>query len=300
MPAGAEQLQTLISARKLDAREAWLSMPEYPVIGDAFTRTITFRAPDIPGMAFPPIPPMDVPGLAIYPGPAQVRDKVNRGDLTGERVETLTYVCEQTGQTTIPALVFHWWDLSAKRLRKIEFPAVQLTVVADPDLVAAIPIAVSQGLRLRDFFGLILASGLLLLILTALFCLRRRIRLFLQCRHQQHVVSEKHAFVQLLRSCRQPDPAPVLNAFWIWMERLRSEVRIVTLGDLKRKFPELQLAAELQILEQSILDRRKGWKGKELTVSLRTLRKSIFALPYCASTRSLPDLNPRHHRLNDY
>jgi hypothetical protein len=294
MPTGAEHLQTLISAHELSVREDWRSMPEKPLVGDAFSRTITFRAPDIPAMAFPPIPPMEVPGLAIYPGPAQVRDQVSRGDLVGERIETITYVCEKPGELIIPALVFHWWDLSAKQLRRIELPAVQLDVAEDPDLVTPVVITPLLDEGPRGFSRLFITSAIFLPVLLLLFLLRRRVIYALRQRRQQRETSEVRAFNGLLRACRQRDPAMVLNLFWIWMERVPPSFRVITLDDYVRRYPQPQLAEELQDLQQAFLERRSDWGGGALVHCLKKGRKSMFAVRKRTLIRLLPDLNPRH------
>jgi hypothetical protein len=294
MPAGAEHLQTLISAHKLDVSERWRTVPEEPMVGDAFTRSISFRAHDIPGMAFPPIPPMTVPGLAIYPGPAQVHDKVSRGDLTGERVESITYVCETPGEVRIPALVFHWWDLSAKRLRRIEFPEVQLKIAPDPEQAKPTLITPTSNQGPRGFTGLLITSGVALLVLLVLFFFRRRLTMALRQRLQRRAASEVYAFAQLLSTCRQDDPAVVLKVFWLWMDRLPPASRVVTLDDLVRSFPQPQLAVELQCLQQAILGLCSGWNGVALARCLKKVRKTMLLERQRTLRRPLPDLNPRH------
>ena len=56
LPPGAEELGSLISARNLKVEETWTPEPGKAKAGDAFTRTITFTAPEVPAMAFPPFP----------------------------------------------------------------------------------------------------------------------------------------------------------------------------------------------------------------------------------------------------
>jgi hypothetical protein len=298
MPAGAEQLQTLISAHKLDVREHWRAIPENPVVGDAFSRTISFRAPDIPGMAFPPIPPMRVPGLAIYPGPAQVHDAVSRGDLTGERVETITYLCEKPGEVTIPALVFHWWDLSTRQLRRVEFPAVNLTVVPDPDIIEPLVAALASTQEENGRSAVLIVAGVSMVILLFLFFVRKRVLTTWRHYHKRQKVVESKAFSQLIVSCRGQDPALVLQTFWLWMVCLPPGSRVATLGELAERFPEPQLIDDLQRLEQAIIGPRQEWCGVALVRSLKKLRKSIFCERRRTLKRPLPDLNP--HSQDDF
>jgi len=132
-PPGAEKIGQLISARGLTAEEKWSPAPTATAhTGDAFVRTITFRADDVPGMAFPPFTVEKIPGLGIYPKPPQVTDHEDRGTLTGKRVETISYVCEQPGRLVIPAARFTWWDLESQSLRTVDFPAHTLEIALDP------------------------------------------------------------------------------------------------------------------------------------------------------------------------
>ena len=57
LPPGAEGLGNVISARNLKVEETWKPELGKTTIkpGDAFTRTIIFSAPDLPGMGLPAV-----------------------------------------------------------------------------------------------------------------------------------------------------------------------------------------------------------------------------------------------------
>lgn len=168
VPPGAENLGALISARNLTAVESWKPEPGKAKAGDAFTRTITFTAPDVPAMAFPPFTPGKIDGLGLYPKPPEVLDHSDRGDLTGERRDTITYVCQRPGQFVIPAAKLTWFDLDAKQLQTIDFPARTLDVAPNPAMTSA---AASQtGTVTRPgwrslFIGVLGAFGVCALVL---------------------------------------------------------------------------------------------------------------------------------------
>ena len=124
----------MISARNLKVEETWTPEPGKAKAGDAFTRTITFTAPEVPAMAFPPFPAVKIDGLGIYAKPPEVLDKSNRSSLSGNRRDTITYVCQRAGQFTIPAVRLTWFDLDAQKLRTIDFPARHLSVSSNPAL----------------------------------------------------------------------------------------------------------------------------------------------------------------------
>jgi hypothetical protein len=136
-PPGAERLGGIISARDLTVTEQWQPEPGDAKAGDAFTRTITFSAPDVPAMAFPPFPAAKIDGLGVYPKPPDVVDHSDRGNLRGERRDTITYLCKQPGQYIIPAVRLSWFDLESQKIQTIDLAARSITVAPNPALAAA-------------------------------------------------------------------------------------------------------------------------------------------------------------------
>lgn len=136
-PPGAEKFGSLISARDLKVEETWRPEPGKAKAGDALVRTITFTAPDVPAMAFPRIPPGQIDGIKIYTKDPEILDHSERGELSGQRRDTLTYACQRPGQFTIPAARFTWWNLDTKKLETIELPARTLEVAPNPALASA-------------------------------------------------------------------------------------------------------------------------------------------------------------------
>lgn len=176
LPPGADNLGTVISARDLKLEESWDSEPGTEGIkaGTAFTRTVTFTAPDVPGMVFPPFPSGDIDGLGIYTK-QQIRDQENRGTLTGERQDKITYVCKRPGQFTIPAVTFTWFDLDAQQLRTETLPARTLNVIVNPDMASAgTGAVVAAGKNL----WLILSGGLVLILVLFVVTRSRRVQQF--------------------------------------------------------------------------------------------------------------------------
>ncbi len=131
VPPGAEDIRDLISTTHLNADQKWSSEPTTVDLGDAVTRTVTLSAVDVSGMAFPPIRHPEIEGVGIYPGEPSVSDTSDRGSLRGERVESVTYVLEEPGEFSLPAIVLSWWDIDDGVLRRIELPGLDLTVEGD-------------------------------------------------------------------------------------------------------------------------------------------------------------------------
>ena len=95
--------------------------------GDALVRTITIVAPGTPAMMIaPPAPP------ALQPprGVRQFRaDPVLQDDASGgRRIETITYVFEDSGRHTLPAVPVSWYDAATGRRAASTAPAVTVNV----------------------------------------------------------------------------------------------------------------------------------------------------------------------------
>src|SRR5262249_313521 len=150
-----EHVPSLVSTSALTVSEEWTPEPKEARVGDAFTRTVTRRAPDVPAMAFPPLRVTDLDGMAVYPKPPVVRDHSERGTFTGTRIDSVTCVCEQPGTVTVPALEFPWWNVRTQTLGTITLPAVTLHVGHAP---------LSQGTRNR--LGAVVAAVVLLAALA--------------------------------------------------------------------------------------------------------------------------------------
>jgi hypothetical protein len=170
MPPGAENLGQVISARDLKIEETWHPEPgkENVKAGAAFTRTITFAAPDVPGMVFPPFPAGHIDGLGIYTK-QQLLDQTENGSLRGERRDVITYVCQRPGEFEIPAVRFIWFDLETKQLLTKDLAEQTLKVAANPALATAsggdtgAAVAPSRSIPWWKLTGLVAAMLLLLL-----------------------------------------------------------------------------------------------------------------------------------------
>jgi hypothetical protein len=178
-PPGTEKLGMIISARNLEVKETWHPDPASakPKAGDAFTRTITFTAPEVPGMMFPPFHADAIDGIGIYPKEPEVQDHAERGSLTGRRQDVVTYALQRAGTFTIPAVRFTWWDLDSKSARTVDFPARTLTVAPNPALPAWQPTTgtAPQGRRIGRKTELTAAALLLALVVFSVPQVRRSV-----------------------------------------------------------------------------------------------------------------------------
>jgi phosphoglycolate phosphatase-like HAD superfamily hydrolase len=169
-PPGSGKLGVIISARDLTAAEEWKPEPGKAKTGDAFTRTITFTAPDVPAMAFPPFPAHKIDGLGIYTNAPEVEDQTDRGNLRGQRRETITYVCQRPGQFVVPPVHLSWFDLDAKKVQVIEFPSRTFDVSPNPAMQSGQNAATtSSRTTLPSLSTIAITLACLALMSTAIF-----------------------------------------------------------------------------------------------------------------------------------
>jgi hypothetical protein len=129
VPPAAEGIDWLVSTESFSATQTWSTDATELKVGEALKRKVTLTADNVSGMAFKPLSYPPIQGLGIYPAEATVGDKRQRGSLSGQRSEEVTYVFEGAGVAKVPTLEFVWWDLKNQELKKIvlEGRAVKVT-----------------------------------------------------------------------------------------------------------------------------------------------------------------------------
>jgi hypothetical protein len=278
LPPGAEHLPGLISTRALRATQTWQPEPKKVArLGDAFTRTVTLTAPDVPGMVFPPLPLETVDGLAVYPQQPVVHDQVERGDFTGQRTQTVTYVCERPGSVTLPTLVIPWWDVEQQQLMQITLAALTLQVVAPG--------------RWHPWWAV---GGVVVLAVGVGWGKRRAILGAWKRWQARHRESETGLFAQVQTACRAGDAVSAYNALLRWLDCTHHGPGSATLADdLLTHHPDADLRQPVEALQEAILRRDTNWNGAALAAALHRMRQEHRRHGTPAGHVPLPALKPR-------
>jgi hypothetical protein len=122
LPPGAEGVDGLVSTSQLAVREDWQPQPgDHARVGDAFVRTVTRTAPDVPGMVFRPLPLAAVEGLRAYPAPPVVRDHVERGDSAANGSSASPTCASGPAAPPSPRCAFPGGTSRARRSRRPRF-----------------------------------------------------------------------------------------------------------------------------------------------------------------------------------
>ena len=176
LPPGVKAGDLLVTTGNFELEAKWdRDLPGEGALqlqtGDAITLEVRRRAEGVPGMVFPPLPVPAIAGLGVYPGAPSVGDTVNRGELSGARTDSVTFVCESEGSFMIPELRFQWWNPDQQRLGERVIPALMLEVRINPvfGAGAATVEPAPHGLRASLWAALVVVS-----IVTVLWFRRAR------------------------------------------------------------------------------------------------------------------------------
>ncbi len=217
IPPGAENTYGLISTESLTANQSWEPEAETAAVGDAIKRRIVLRAKDVSGMAFSPTVFDPIDDIGVYPGEPSVEDKFERGDLSGERLETVTYVFERAGYFEIPDVEITWWNTAAGELQQIVLPGLGLEVTGELLAQAAVSAREQQQSDERTPW---VALGMTTLVIVLLILFGGRLLAAWKAWRKAENESEAAYFRRVRRSAQSGNAAAVLRDTMRWLDRI--------------------------------------------------------------------------------
>ena len=287
LPPGVGENEIVVSTRDFGLEHDWQPEADLVKAGDAFTLTVKRRAGDISAMLLPPLPVYRTGGLAAYPQTPQVEDRTNRGDLVGERTDSITWVVETAGSYTIPGIRFKWWDPVRQELQQQVIPGIEFEVAGSPAiddelLVDGSPEA-DRG-PLLPWILLVLAG-----IIAGTLWLRRK-----PTAQGTRQGDERSTFSDLEDVCKNNQAGKAHAAIFAWLACYPTSPGDgpVTLGGFSEAINDDALARELLELQRAVIEPGSNWNGNELLVALRRCRHTIRTQKRELSRTSLAPLNP--------
>jgi len=207
-PPVSEKIGFLITTEMLDVKETWDPQPGPAQVGAIFKRSIVQRAPELSGMALAPAPTTAPDGIRVYSGNAETKDRIDRGSLSGERRDTLTYLLTKPGTFTLPALAYLWWNPKTQTLQSQTLPAVTFDVAPAP-IAPTSKSAAARGRLWPWLLALTLVAGI------GAWQWRRFVGWGRQA-WKKHNPPDRVAARKLLRACRRNDAAGAEVAWSAW------------------------------------------------------------------------------------
>lgn len=289
LPAGAIEGNLLVTTTSFELDHDWQGISENIHTGDAITLTVTRRAKNISAMLLPPLPVYRRAGLAAYPQTPEVYDKTNRGDLTGERVDTIIWVVEKPGSYEIPGIRFQWWDPDSRELKQQIVPGQQL------DILPSTSDTVAKETSAKSDQDSSLLLAMLMLVIMILLVRATRLR-FGRKAHNLHLNNEKSAFTKLQKACKSNQAAQTHTAIHAWLATSPVEPgansQAITLMAFAKSCNDQQLSVELERLQEVLVVADMNWQGAGLLRSIQRIRRKLNQEKAVQSEIHLAQLNP--------
>ena len=289
LPPGAKPGELIVTTTSFELEHEWQPATGAANTGDAVTLSVSRRAVDISAMLLPPLPVFQADGLEAYPQAPDVNDKTDRGDLTGERIDSITWVVEQAGTYEIPGIRFQWWDPVRRELKQQIVPGMSLDI---PPVVADDTGTVTTG-----------SSGtssawplkLLIAVITAFLALALWLH-FQRKSHNQEPENERTAFTRLANACKNNQAGQAYTAIHAWLEYIPlvapNHPRPLTLNEFADTCDDRQLAKDLDKLQRALVTSASDWQGDDLLSSLQRIRRRINRQKPNLTEAHLVPLNP--------
>ena len=238
-------------------------------------------------MLLPPLPVFTANGIAAYPQTPEVTDKAIRGDLVGERIDTITWVVEKPGSYKIPGIRFQWWDPQTGGLRQRLVPGIEFEANAS----SRQNVTESTGKNGNPVSGSIRNGMVVAVVVIAFVALWIRLKA-----GSTPAANEKTAFQGLQKACRGNHAIQTYSAIHTWLTHCSPSTgkrdQAVTLAAFARSIEDEQLAFELEKLQQAIISPDASWHGEKLLGRLKSAHQKLQVQKTAKLKPNLAPLNP--------
>lgn len=288
---GADPKRPVITTTNLHVDDHWEPAVDKAKVGDAFTRTLTMTADDLPGMAFPPFKVQKIEGLGLYTRQPQVADQMQRGEFTGKRIEAISYVCERQGSFHIPEAHVQWWNPKSESLQNIILEGVELKVDANPLLQKESP-AESTASEINRFSWKWVTVLLLFSGVTGGILIWQRRRKTGQS--LQMTDTEKELFDEFQKISASHDAAATMQALLHWLDHSNLSENLGNLARFIELADDSELREQIEALETTLYARegKTSWSGDKLCRAVQRARKKLKQHKSHCLKHNLPALNP--------
>ena len=211
-------------------------------VGDRIIRHIQIQADDAQAMLIPPTDFIEIPGLKRYLQPPQVSTLSNgRGSNDGgQRIDSVSYVVEESGNYLLPAIELAWWDSGSQQTRSSSVPAVEFEAQSAgsfklPFSLEADLEKLGRGRLIKLSRPFMLLIGAILLFGLGAYLARQRLReQWLRLRnwrdekHTRWLASEAFAWRELQRALHKQ--ALPIAELYRWQSRCQQQTDLQALA----------------------------------------------------------------------
>lgn len=305
IPDAAQDLDPFVSADSIAIEQKVERSSQDLKVGDSIKRTLTIKAAGTPAMLLPPTAFSRIDGLALYPAQPSVQDNVDRrtGALSATRVDEGTYMLEQAGDYTLPAIELAWWSVRDGRIERARADAITLHVADNPAQRVSGPgegRASSWNWHMPIFWildhWLLTVAALVALGVVGWFgpAVARDIRQRIAARRSAYLASEPWSFAQLRAAIRRREPEKAYFALLDWLKRFEPAH---TVGALRQAARDPLLDHEISSIETNLFGPQNAanvtWSPRQLLKRVTIARRRLQQPGSATAVTVLPGtLNP--------
>lgn len=223
LPGPGTEARTLV-ATALDLSQSLDHNPADLKVGDTLVRTVSLFAEGTQAMMLPQ-PKFEAPtGVRLYAPVSALEDNITgtKGTPGSKRTDRVTYIVEQAGTFTLPALRIDWFDTNGARVEQVQLEPLILSVKASPAPATAIAPDVPKENSTQSAMPLrtILMGSAILLVAALLGALGwrgiPRMLRWMDAREKMMEQSEPARFRQLYLSLNSDDAKAAYVALEAW------------------------------------------------------------------------------------
>ena len=264
--------------------------------GQTLTRTITLTATGAPAELLPALDLTEHTGFSVYPEKPTLDNSLKQQDIVGSSTYTLTYILNQAGRITIPALHLKWYNTQTSTEEVATLPARTIEVAAKPvtkpklnPTTSKTPIAVKptpELIRAAPASGLWRTMAISIIILAfILICTG-----LIWARNKSQYTIRK----QLRVACAMNNASMAHDALLKWATNQWPTQTILNLDDIQACITDPIFQQQIQRLSHQLYGpntSKNTWQGADLWQSFKHYQpEKIQKRAYPRYT--LPPINP--------
>ncbi len=273
--------------------------------GSTLVRTITLQAAGVPAQLLPPLTFASTAGYNTYPDKPGEHNTAREKDLIGRTDIKVTYLLNETGRITIPALQVPWFNTNTGKEERATLPArtIEIEAVkgrAPQAKTMSSPASIKKTSAFRSIKSLPpylekqsvglawwLAGGFALAWLVTLVLWWSRRSAFVSGRSKRRVLKRLH------HACKNNNPNQAEDALLCWARMQWPQVEFLHVHHLAKWVYDTTLKKQLFLLSEAIYSqgsRSERWRGDMLW---RSLIAYLRTRPTTKGKNSdLPPINP--------
>ena len=288
-----------LPAKQMAITETYDKSSDTLTEGSTLVRHITIQASGMPAQLLPTLSFKSQAEFNVYPEKPELQNTARQQQLIGRTDTKVTYILNQSGTVTIPALEVPWFNTDTGKEEIASLPARTITIQAVNGTQAKAPVqakqlapmspAVKSSLTTplsHERLGWWLAGGFATawLLTLALWRFRKT--------HGSQADTKKAVLKALKAACMKHNAKQAEAVLLRWAVLQSAEGVLMNLYQIERWVQDPALKKELVLLSQALYSQQQTipWQGHRLWQAIKTYKHVPAVKP--KETRDLPSIHP--------